>query len=59
MPKPMDSLSVAQSAPQKEELGISLLDEPCLNGKDKAALEMEYIAFKNISGAVKEKAVSV
>ena len=28
---------------QKEDLGVTMLDEPCLNAEDKAVLEMKYI----------------
>lgn len=27
----------------KEDLGITMLDEPALNGEDKTVLEMKYI----------------
>ena len=32
----------------KEDLGISLLDEPALNNEDKTVLEMKYIQSKNV-----------
>ena len=31
----------------KEELGITMLDEPCLNGEDKTALVIKYIYKTN------------
>jgi hypothetical protein len=43
MPKPVDSLNTTASSTLKEELGITVLDEPALNCEDKAALEMKYI----------------
>ena len=33
---------------QKEELGITVLDEPALNSEDKTVLEMKYIQEKNV-----------
>ena len=32
----------------KEDLGISVLDEPALNHEDKTVLEMKYIQEKNV-----------
>lgn len=32
----------------KEDLGISVLDEPALNHEDKTVLEMKYIQSKNV-----------
>ena len=32
----------------KEDLGISMLDEPALNNEDKTVLEMKYIQSKNV-----------
>ena len=34
----------------KEDLGISVLDEPALNNEDKTVLEMKYIQAKKIAG---------
>jgi intraflagellar transport protein 46 len=31
-----------------EELGISVLDEPCLNNEDKTVLELKYVQSKNV-----------
>lgn len=32
----------------KEDLGITVLDEPSLNSEDKTVLEMKYIQEKNV-----------
>lgn len=32
----------------KEDLGITVLDEPALNHEDKTVLEMKYIQSKNV-----------
>mmetsp|Transcript_47476 Transcript_47476/g.34761 ORF Transcript_47476/g.34761 Transcript_47476/m.34761 type:complete len:165 (-) Transcript_47476:79-573(-) len=37
---------------QKEDLGITVLDEPALNSEDKTVLEMKYIQSKNVVKAV-------
>jgi len=39
MPKPDGS---------KEDLGITMLDEPAMNNEDKTVLEMKYIQSKNV-----------
>ncbi len=39
MPKPDGS---------KEDLGITVLDEPALNNEDKTVLELKYLQIKNI-----------
>jgi len=36
---------------QKEDLGISVLDEPCLNAEDKTVLELKYVQSKNVARA--------
>ena len=36
---------------QKEDLGISVLDEPCLNHEDKTVLELKYVQSKNVARA--------
>jgi intraflagellar transport protein 46 len=33
---------------QKEDLGITVLDEPALNHEDKTVLELKYIQSKNV-----------
>ena len=33
---------------QKEDLGISVLDEPALNHEDKTVLELKYVQSKNV-----------
>lgn len=32
----------------KEDLGITVLDEPCLNSEDKTVLELKYVQSKNV-----------
>lgn len=32
----------------KEDLGISVLDEPALNHEDKTVLELKYVQSKNV-----------
>ena len=39
MPKPDGS---------KEDLGITVLDEPALNNEDKTVLELKYVGIKNV-----------
>ena len=39
MPKPDGS---------KEDLGITVLDEPALNNEDKTVLELKYVQGKNV-----------
>ena len=36
---------------QKEDLGIAVLDEPCLNHEDKTVLELKYVQSKNVARA--------
>ena len=36
---------------QKEDLGITVLDEPCLNHEDKTVLELKYVQSKNVARA--------
>ena len=36
---------------QKEDLGIAVLDEPCLNSEDKTVLELKYVQSKNVARA--------
>lgn len=33
---------------QREDLGIEVLDEPCLNSEDKTVLELKYVQSKNV-----------
>ena len=35
----------------KEDLGIAVLDEPCLNHEDKTVLELKYVQSKNVARA--------
>lgn len=35
----------------KEDLGITVLDEPALNPEDKKKIEMMYITIKNIKNS--------
>ena len=42
MPKPDNA---------KEDLGITVLDEPCLNHEDKTVLELKYVQSKNVARA--------
>lgn len=37
---------------QKEDLGITVLDEPALNNEDKTVLELKYVQSKNVTRAV-------
>ena len=32
----------------KEDLGITVLDEPALNSEDKSVLELKYVQSKNV-----------
>ena len=32
-------------------MGISVLDEPCLNHEDKTVLELKYVQSKNVARA--------
>lgn len=36
----------------KEDLGISVLDEPALNNEDKTVLELKYVQSKNVTRSV-------
>jgi intraflagellar transport protein 46 len=36
----------------KEDLGISVLDEPALNNEDKTVLELKYVQSKNVTRGV-------
>ena len=36
----------------KEDLGITVLDEPALNNEDKTVLELKYVQSKNVTRAV-------
>mmetsp|Transcript_21309 Transcript_21309/g.20449 ORF Transcript_21309/g.20449 Transcript_21309/m.20449 type:complete len:237 (-) Transcript_21309:324-1034(-) len=48
MPKPFDTATASTSFQSKEDLGLTVLDEPALNCEDKAVLEMKYIQGKNV-----------
>lgn len=48
MPRPFD-------AQGREELGLSVLDEPALNCEDKTVLEMKYIQSKNVTLSSSQK----
>ena len=37
---------------QKEDLGITVLDEPALNNEDKTVLELKYVQSKNVTRSV-------
>ena len=36
----------------KEDLGVTVLDEPALNNEDKTVLELKYVQSKNVTRAV-------
>jgi len=42
------SLKMPKPDGQKEDLGISELDEPALNCEDKTVLELKYVQSKNV-----------
>ncbi len=43
MPKPVDPQTQAQAVVNREDLGLTVLDEPALNCEDKSVLELKYI----------------
>lgn len=43
----------------KEDLGITVLDEPALNHEDKTALEMKYLSLKHVPSGIKMTGITV
>ena len=41
-------LKMPKPGEQKEDLGITVLDEPALNHEDKTVLELKYVQSKNV-----------